>query len=291
MSAVSALRPPAVVLLDVDGTLVDYEQILPEGAARAVRAARRRGHRIFLCTGRSRAEIYPELWSLGVDGLIGGNGSYIEANGSVIAHRVLDAEVVERAVAWLVAEDLGFYLETNSGLYGSDNLPEKIAGVLGGVTPPNLQRAREGFPDMIYGTRSGRDDVNKISFVLEPEVDLARLAREFAGGAQIDTWSLTGNRPEFGEFGQLGIHKGVAVRTLADWLGVPVSDFIAFGDAHSDLELLTTCGIGVAMGNAVPELQEVADLVTDPVNANGLASAFVQLGLVDPASLIRDDQA
>lgn len=74
---------------------------------------------------------------------------------------------------------------------------------------------------MIYGTTAGRDDVNKISFVLEPQVDLAELARELAGQAKIDAWTLTGRGDEFGEFGQIGIHKGAAVERLAAHLGVP----------------------------------------------------------------------
>ena len=283
-STVTIQAPPRgrVVLLDVDGTLVNYRAELPASAAAAVRGARERGHRIYLCTGRSRAEIYPYLWELGIDGLIGGNGSYVEDRQSVVFHQVLPAEVVHRAVAWLLAGNLGFYLESNSGLYGSDNLPARVAGLLGGPTEENLQWVRDGFPHMVYGTVTGRDDVNKISFVLEPDTDLEELARSFAGVAGIDTWSLTGNGPEFGEIGQLGVHKGVAVARLSAHLGVPVGDMIAFGDARSDLELLTTCGTGVAMGSAPEELRRVATLVTDHVDDDGLAKAFQRLGLVEP---------
>ncbi len=273
-------RPPSVVLLDVDGTLVDYRAELPASAAEAIREARGRGHRIYLVTGRSRAEIYPHLWELGVDGMVGGNGSYVEDDGQVVFHQVLDEAVVERAVAWLLAEELGFYLECNSGLYASDSFPEKAATVLGGATEENISTIRAGFPDMVYGTTSGRDDVNKISFVLEPKVDLTALAHEFADQAKIDAWSLTGQRDEFGEFGQIGVHKGAAVERLAAHLGRPLTELIGFGDARSDSELLTTCGTGVAMGNAPSEVKAIADLVTDHVDDDGLANAFRRLGLV-----------
>lgn len=275
------MRPPSVLLLDIDGTLVDYSAQLPESAAIAIRKARANGHRIYLCTGRSKAEIYPYLWDLGVDGLIGGNGSYIEDDGNVIHHQVLDSDVVQRAVEWMLTNGLGFYLECNSGLYASDNFPEKAARILdGGATPINIQWVRDGFPHMIYGTRAGRDDVNKISFVLEPEVDLTRLADDYAGRAKVDTWSLTGKGPEFGEFGQLGVHKGAAVHQLAAHLGVSTDSMIGFGDARSDLELITECGTGVAMGNADPVLKAAADLVTDDVTEDGLNHAFAELRLI-----------
>ena len=51
-----------IIFLDVDGTLVDCEGKLPDSAARAVRQARENGHRVYICTGRSRAEVYPYLW-------------------------------------------------------------------------------------------------------------------------------------------------------------------------------------------------------------------------------------
>lgn len=67
-----------LLFIDVDGTLVDYENHLPESAVYAVRAARENGHRVYICTGRSRAEVYDEIWNIGLDGMIGGNGSYVD---------------------------------------------------------------------------------------------------------------------------------------------------------------------------------------------------------------------
>ena len=272
---------PRVLLLDIDGTLLNYRTELPPSAADAVRQARARGHRVYLCTGRSRAEIYDHLWDLGVDGLIGGNGSYVEDAGQVVFHQVLDAAVVAEAVEWLVAEDLGFYLECNSGLYASDHLPEKAAALLdGGATPVNVQFIRDAMPDLIYGTRSGRDDVNKISFALHPDVDLDALTTRYAGRAAINSWSMTGTRDEFGEFGQLGIHKGAAIERLIGHLGVSADDLIGFGDARSDLGMFAACGTSVAMGNAPDEVKAAATLVTDHVDADGLANAFRRLGLI-----------
>ena len=45
-----------VIFIDVDGTLVDYENNLPASAKEAIVKARRNGHRVYICTGRSKAE-------------------------------------------------------------------------------------------------------------------------------------------------------------------------------------------------------------------------------------------
>lgn len=63
-----------IIFLDVDGTLVDYENRLPDSAVDAIRKARKNGHRVYICTGRSKAEVYQNLWDIGLDGMIGGNG-------------------------------------------------------------------------------------------------------------------------------------------------------------------------------------------------------------------------
>ena len=46
-----------IVFLDVDGTLIDYEAKLPASAAKAVDQARANGHKVYICTGCSKAEI------------------------------------------------------------------------------------------------------------------------------------------------------------------------------------------------------------------------------------------
>ncbi|VTS26206.1 putative hydrolase [Streptococcus pseudoporcinus] len=51
-----------IIFLDVDGTLLDYENKLPKSAVYAIRQAREKGHLIYVCTGRSRAEIQRDIW-------------------------------------------------------------------------------------------------------------------------------------------------------------------------------------------------------------------------------------
>lgn len=59
-----------LIFLDVDGTLVDYHNYIPESAVKAIRQARENGHLIYVCTGRSKAEMQPELWDIGLDGTL-----------------------------------------------------------------------------------------------------------------------------------------------------------------------------------------------------------------------------
>ncbi|NLH71192.1 MAG: Cof-type HAD-IIB family hydrolase [Brooklawnia sp.] len=271
------------LFLDVDGTLVDYHNHLPQSAVAAIRAARAEGHRVYLCTGRSKAEMPENLWDIGIDGMIGGNGSYVEDAGDVVLHQTLTGQECRAIVDWLHAHGLEFYLESNAGLFGSERFEEASAPVLA------LYSARKGKP-VPEGTNSGlhglvlgedlfRDDVNKISYILTSYDDHLAAKEQFRG-LQHGTWGGRGAEALFGDIGPTGITKAHAVDTLLEHLGADRADTIAFGDATVDISMFEACAVGVAMGNASADLKDIATHVTDDVEEDGLANAFRELGLV-----------
>lgn len=278
-----------IIFLDVDGTLVDYENHLPESAVAAIRKARANGHRVYICTGRSRAEVYPPLWDIGLDGMIGGNGSYVEDNGKVVMHRLITRDQCRHIVDWLHGRGLEFYLESNSGLYASEHFEEKalpaIQEYMGrkgkdteGVT------VRSVFPDMIFGGELYRDDLNKVSFVLGSYQDHLDSVKEFPD-LQAGTWGGAGALPAgqsalFGDLGVKGISKATAVDVLLKHLGADRADTIAFGDAEVDIPMFEACAYSVCMGSGGEEAKAAADYVTDAVDDDGLFRAFAWLGLL-----------
>lgn len=67
-----------IVFVDVDGTLVTDDGLVPASAKTAIIKARNNGHQVYLCTGRSKPELYDSILSIGFDGIIGAGGGYIE---------------------------------------------------------------------------------------------------------------------------------------------------------------------------------------------------------------------
>ena len=119
-----------LIFLDVDGTLVGYHNRIPESAVKAIRQAREKGHLVYVCTGRSKAEMQPELWEIGLDGMIGGNGSYVEHHGQVLMHQLISKEDAAKIVDWLTERHLAFYLESNNGLFASPDFRERARETL-----------------------------------------------------------------------------------------------------------------------------------------------------------------
>lgn len=72
--------------------------------------------------------------------------------------------------------------------------------------------------------------------------------------------------------------KGSSLLFLCDYLGIPVSDTFAAGDADNDISMLDAAGCGIAMKNATDKVKAHADVVTDLDNGqNGLADMMRKL--------------
>ncbi|MEX2805435.1 Cof-type HAD-IIB family hydrolase [Streptococcus sp. H31] len=276
-----------IIFLDVDGTLVDYHGRIPESAITAIRKAREKGNQVYVCTGRSRAEMQAEIWEIGIDGMIGGNGSYVEHNGKVIMHQTISKEDAKAIVDWLHERGLEFYLESNNGLFASENFKEAARPVMRqyalrkGKAEAEVEHmeAEDAFHGLIYGGELYRNDLNKVSFILNTYQDHLDSAEAFPH-LKAGTWGGRGETALFGDLGVKDITKAHAIDVLLKHLQADRKDTIAFGDAKVDIPMLEYCEIGVSMGNGGPEILAMADMVTDDVEENGLYNAFETLGLI-----------
>lgn len=277
-----------IIFLDVDGTLINYEAKCPDSAKLAVDKARANGHKVYICTGCSKAEILrrdlPEL-----DGMIGGNGAYVEDNNEVIMHQSLSLSDTTKIVDWCNSRKLGVVLETNSGMYCNDYLikqaPDTLTKYIIGkgksedsarvLAKDIMQQYTLLNNDELY-----RDDVNKISFILSSYQDHLDSKEEF-NDLIAGTWGGKGELALFGDLSPKGITKKNAIDVLLKHLNANQKDTISFGDAKIDLSMFELCNYNVAMGNGGKEIKEAADYITDDVDDDGLYNAFVHLGLIN----------
>ena len=111
-----------VVFLDVDGTMVNEKGEIPESAQYAVRTAQANGHRMVVCSGRSRFQIYDALLELGFSGIVGGAGAFVEDEGKEFYHAYIDEEHRKSSFDYLEGQAAGLYQKI-----GTDLLP-KLSG-------------------------------------------------------------------------------------------------------------------------------------------------------------------
>lgn len=275
-----------IIFLDVDGTLVNDSGIVPESAKVAVRQARENGNYVFLCTGRSKAELYDEIMEIGFDGIIGAAGGYIEVNGEVIMHKKVSKENVEYLINYFNNNNIEYYLESNSGLYGSKNCKHVLSNLIfDGVEKDSdeYKDLKKGIAQFIDNLKDLKypisDDINKISF-LDSDVPFETIKNEFKNNFNVIPCTVPAFGKNSGELSVPGIHKATAIEYLLNHLKLSKEDTFAYGDGGNDLEMLQYVKYGIAMGNAKEELKKIAYDITDIHDNDGIYNSFKKYKLI-----------
>lgn len=270
-----------LVFIDVDGTLLDRSQRVPDSARDALERAVAAGNTLLLATGRSLPEIYPRLWELGFAGLLGGAGGYARIGVDVLFDIRIPADAIASTSDYLADVDAAWVWQGPNGLFPSESFMKGFTGGSdgrGGAPGDWSEYAREVAPFMHPGVPASS---GKCTFVLPPGgVGLDEVAEHVAADFTLIPGSVDSGIGTTGELVPLGVDKGTGLVRVAEALGVPTSDTVALGDSDNDLEMLRVAGVGVAMGGAAPHVRAVADRVTARLEDDGLAKAFESLGLV-----------
>lgn len=292
-----------VVFLDIDGTLVDYNGNVPESTKKAILQAKEKGHKMVLCTGRSKFQIPKQLWELGMDGVISGAGAFVEAfdsaaekgipatdenvskdskittTGTILCQMVIDAEHAKSSYD---------YLEGNGVLYcyqGEDGIVLNKRSYDGMLEVDRLNGMSDEMMESLHGvihvteTPWEYPNLEKIIFYDAP-FTLEQIKEDMLPYFDTVALSLSGTEGVCGEIGRNNIHKATGIKLFLEHLGLEREDSIAIGDGPNDLQMMEYAGIGVAMGNAKAEVKALADMVTSDVTEDGIYHAFEKLGLL-----------
>ncbi|WP_459478882.1 Cof-type HAD-IIB family hydrolase [Clostridium saccharoperbutylacetonicum] len=276
-----------IIFIDVDGTLCNDEGFVPESAAIAVKEARKNGHLVYLCTGRSKAEIYDYIMEIGFDGIIGAGGGFVEVGNKMLYHKKVSEENVRHLVEFFNKHNVDFYIESNGGLYASKNLIPKLEKILYGDIENDqvAKNKKENNPNhfieaLITGQDLYRDDVNKACFLEPKEISFEQIKEEFKNEFEVIHCTVPAFGEDSGELGVPEVHKATAIEVLLKHLSIDVKDTIAFGDGLNDIEMFEFCELGIAMGNAKEGLKEIADEITDTHDEGGIYNSLKKHGLI-----------
>ncbi|KKS96458.1 MAG: cof family hydrolase [Candidatus Gottesmanbacteria bacterium GW2011_GWA2_43_14] len=77
--------------------------------------------------------------------------------------------------------------------------------------------------------------------------------------------------------------KEIALRKIAELLGINMENIVAIGDSYNDFSLMTAVGFKAAMGNAVPEIKAIADYIAPSYEEDGVADVLEKFIIRDNA--------
>lgn len=255
-----------IASFDMDMTLLDHADYkIPDSAIRALKRLRERYY-IVIATGRD----LDSKFSAGLkemvdpDAVIHLNGTKITVGEELIYEHRMDPELARRLLEFTKGKSFALGVTTGAEDYFIN--PEYVVRHdmrRWGQSDRNFQDPEKLFHmDIRTFAYIGHEDGVKLVEEAFPEVKLPMFSsRE---GADVIEKEAS---------------KAEGLKRLCAYFGVPMSDTVAFGDSMNDYEIVQEAGIGVAMGNSVEELKQVADYVTTDIGDDGVWNACVHLHL------------
>ena len=251
------------VFFDIDGTLWDFHNQIPESTVTAIRTLRKNGHYAFICSGRSRAYIrHPDLFAVGFDGLVAGCGTHVELDGKRIYEKLIDRELAVHTVE--TVRSYGFrpilegpeYIYMDDADFGNDIYGQKSKRELGGQL-------------VSIADHYGEWEINKLSCATNDS------DREGCFAALEEHYTYLIHNSSVVECVPKGYTKATGMRKMCEALGIDRADTIAVGDSVNDLAMLEYAGVGIAMGNGSAEAKAAADYVTSELQNYCIYNAMV----------------
>ncbi|KAL6773726.1 hypothetical protein ACKKBG_A22225 [Auxenochlorella protothecoides x Auxenochlorella symbiontica] len=268
-------RDIRLIALDMDGTLLDGTSSVLSSSADAIRAALARGVHVVLATGKARPAAQAALRATGIAELASAAtpGIFLQGllvygqGGLLLASAALDPAVVQAAFE---------YSDAHGGslcaFLGDECLTTRL-------TPELMElhtRYHEPLPFLVptAAAAAGQQGVRKLLFMADPERVDTQLKPHWEAalaGTGAETMQAL---PNMLEIVPRGWNKWASLQHLLADLKLDARHLMAVGDGGNDLAMIRGAGLGVAMGNAVPEVLQAADLVVPGHDDHGVAHAI-----------------
>ena len=296
----SAIR---LLVLDVDGTVCNSRHEVTEATCAAIGRVRAAGIRVVLATGRRYRDVLPVARQLSLDTpLVTASGALVK---DMLTHATLArAEFAPGVLAGLLGMIVGRehepILYTDSFAAGFDFHCRSL-DLAAPADPAAAPDGSRGVADYLHRNRALANVLPELDRVPPPGVfagftmgthaemlDLERsLQAAWPGRLSLHTIRSPRYRDWMCEIAPADVTKWSGVLTLATAWGIDPAAICAVGDDVNDLPMIRGAGLGIAMGNATPEVLSAADRVVATHDDGGIEQVadLLVAGLSQPAPL------
>lgn len=256
------------LFFDVDGTLVSFNtHHIPESTIKALQEARARGVKIFTSTGRPRQLLdnIPEVEPL-MDGYILATGALCIYGDHVVREDLIPRDEAIALVDFCREHGLSAVVVGKEDIQ-IVNRDEKFENIF-----RNMLNVKYNKFDVPVEEVTNQGVLQITPFITED--DEPHILPKMKG--------CTSSRwyPAFCDVTAVSADKANGIRAIAEYMGIDVSETMAFGDGGNDMSMLRAAGTGVAMGNAIDTVKSHADYVTTSVDEDGIANALLHFGII-----------
>ncbi len=245
-----------LLLFDLDGTLLRSDKRITERTLQALSRCREKGMMIGVSTSRGERIAVPFIDELRPDILIASGGALIKRQDEYIYRAEFSPERTRQMIAAarsICGMDCEITIDTVDSHYWNYR------------TDPKEQDRSWG--DSIY---TDFRDFGQSALKMCVEIFDDRQARRLAEVLD-DCDCIRFSDGCWYKFTRKGVTKEDAIWRACAACGIGVEEVTAFGDDYADIGMLRLCGRGIAMGNALAEVKEAANLVIGSNDEDGIA--------------------
>ncbi|WP_179394764.1 Cof-type HAD-IIB family hydrolase [Lacticaseibacillus absianus] len=280
-----------IIASDMDGTLLNDKMQVSAGNAAAIKAAKAAGIEFMVATGRNISEAKPLLAEHDLNpAFIALNGARVYDESGVLKVDVpLDRDILPMIIETLASRHIYFELVTDKGVVSDNKVAriQNVADLLVNLNPDTtykiavaLAAARLELMNITYVDDYGpiladpATEVMKIiAFAAQGQDVLGDPQRELeATGRLVVTSSSRTNI----EINHINAQKGIALKAYAAQKGITMDEVMTVGDNLNDASMIAMAKYGVAMGNAIPQIKQMAWMTTAINTEDGVGKAIMK---------------
>lgn len=263
-------RNEKVLVLDIDGTLTNSRKEITPSTKEAIQDVMRRGHKVILASGRPtpgmrRYEQELELEKYGGYLLSYNGGRVVDCrSGEILYQRMLPRTIIPGLYGFAERNHCGLITYLGSTVISAFEPDEYITweAHINGLPV----RPVEHFVDFVDF------DVHKC--LMTADSDRAAVFEKELQEKYRDLVSIYRSEPFFIEIMPRNVSKGTSLERMLEAMGQRRENTICCGDGFNDISMIRYGGVGVAMGNAQPEVKAAADYITATNDEDGLVQVI-----------------
>ncbi|MDH6366092.1 MULTISPECIES: Cof-type HAD-IIB family hydrolase [unclassified Breznakia] len=279
------MKDQKYIFIDIDGTLFHQSVGIPQTAKSAIEIAHKHGHQLFICTGRPLQEVDETFRQLPFKGIIASSGSIIEIDNEILQVHTIDEADAKQMIASIEALQVSYKVDTPNFCFMDtfvfDNFKTMLLHELSYDEDEVLAyMERTGMVLLDQMTADDMKEITNITVFSDDVKSLEKIQTKYTEQYHIVKQVMPNLSLHTLEINQKDISKAHAIAYILDTYKANQKDTIAFGDSMNDVEMISYCAIGVAMGNAHEHVKSISNYITNDVCENGLANAFINLNLI-----------
>ncbi len=262
----TSAREIRLFIADVDGTLVTHDKSLTARTRTAVEALGAAGIAFAIVSSRPARGLAMLIDPLAITTPVSAfnGGMIVEPDlTSVLVRRTLPLDLANDVVVQLVQARLDVWVYTAGGWF----VRRRDAAYV-----EHEEYTIQLAPTVVSDVQGVLDGAIKIVGVSDDVARVARCETDLRGSAG-DRAAIARSQPYYLDVTHRDANKGMAVRYLSATLGISLAEIASIGDMSNDVMMFDLCGLSIAMGNASPDVQRRADLVTTSNEEEGFANA------------------